>query len=141
MPNEIGLSKLQPQNPNNLIVFDVNDALRRTYLSRSLIVISQALKGVSTINTSSDVWELPGRNNFLLQLTAASGSPTGFVVKLQGSLTGDPSIASDWLDIDSHNGIGFHAATSNIPFRYYRLLLSNGASTGTIDVAFSAIGY
>lgn len=138
---EVALSKLQPQDGLNYIVADVNDALRRTYLARSLTVIGRALKGVSATNASSDVWELPGRNNFLMQIVAATGTPSGFIVKIQGSLTGNTEIASDWADIDTHNGTGFHSVTSNIPYRYYRVILSNGASGGTLDVHFAAICY
>lgn len=138
---EVALSKLQPQDGLTYIVFDVNDALRRTYLARSLTVIGRALKNASAVNTTSDVWELPGRNNFLLQIVTTSGTPSGFIVKIQGSLTGNTEIASDWADVDSHNGTGFHSVTSNIPYRYYRVILSNGATGGTIDVHFAAICY
>jgi hypothetical protein len=139
---EVGLSKLVPQDPLNYIVFDVNDALRRTYLSRSLTVIGHALKSASSSATSSEVYELPGRNNFLLQIVAAnSTTPSGFTVKIQGSLTGNPNIATDWNDVTSHNNLGFHVATDNTPYRFYRVYLANGTTSGSIDVHLSAIAY
>ena len=140
MATEVDLAKIK--KVLDYVVDDVNAGLRRTYLQRSLIVITNALAGVSTINTASDVYELPGRNNFLLQLTVASGTPTGFVVTLQGSLTGNPDVSGDWNAITTHNGIGFHSATDPTPYRYYRLVLTNGTSAGSsINVHFSAIGY
>jgi hypothetical protein len=145
MLGEVALSKLQPNNPDSLVISDVNDALRRTYIQRSLIVVSRALSNVTAIDSSSPVYELPGRNNFLMQIKAKTGTPTGFVVNLQGSLLGTEGVdhnSIDWNTIDTHNGLGFHSVTSPVPYRYYRLILSNACSAGTsIDVHFSAIAY
>lgn len=141
MIGEIGLGKDPARDPLSYIVSDVNDAIRRMNLARSLIVIGHALKEASAANTISDVYELPGRNYFLMHIMAASGTPTGFTVKIQGSLTGS-SIATHWNDVTSHSNIGFHSANDNTPYRFYRLIISNATSNGSsIDVHFSAIGY
>lgn len=142
---EIALSKAD-LGKDSYVIFDVNDALRRTYLQRSLIVIPNVIASGSLVNDKSEVYELPGRNNFLIQVTAALGSPSGFAVLLQGSLfdKNDAHDSGNWLTIGTHNAIGFHAETSNIPFRYYRVIISNAVTTpasNKINVHLSAIGY
>lgn len=142
MTGEVGLSKATSKDPLSYIVADVNDAMRRMYLSRALIVIGRALSGVSAANAVSDTFELPGRNNFTVQIATASGSPTAHVVKLQGSLTGSSS-SGDWVDVGASSAglIGLASYTDNRPFRFYRLFVSTGVTGGTIDAHLSAIGY
>lgn len=142
---EVGLSN-KNLGKDSYIVFDVNDALRRTYLQRSLIVIPKAIDSGSLLNDQSEIYELPGRNNFLMHVTSALGTPTGFIVSLQGSLFNQSGThdSSNWFTIGTHNSVGFHAETNNIPFRYYRVIISNPVGTpasNKITVHLSAIGY
>lgn len=140
MVGESGLYKSETKNVNSYIVADVNDAMRKMYLSRALIVVAGALSGAYAAGTSSEIYELPGRNNFIVQIEAAAGTPSGFDVHLQGSILPNSGL---WADIASVNSLGYSSYTDNRPFRFYRLLIVNAPNNANarINAHLSAIAY
>jgi hypothetical protein len=140
MIGEVSLSKNYANDPQTYITSDVNEASRRFFLSRIVSVVP-ALVNVSALNTESEIFELPGRNNFVVDIRTVSGTVSALGVTLQGSLLGG---AGTWANIGSEiattNSIS--SFSDNRPFRYYRLVVTTGVTGGgKITAYFSAVGY
>ena len=140
MIGEVGLSKNYANDPQTYITSDVNEASRRFFLTR-IVAVVPALVKVNAANTESDVFELPGRNNFLVDIRTASGTVSALGVTLQGSVLGGTGMwANIGSEITTTNSIS--SFSDNRPFRYYRLVVTTGvAGGGTITAYLSAVGY
>ena len=142
MSGESTLAKLYVNNPNAYIVDDVNKAQRSYFLSKHPTVIPVRLGGAD--DPTQVIWELPGRNRFMLQVAVESDPPNAGAVKLQGSLTGTSSTQSNkWADIPSGSisctQDAISAALSDErPFRFFRLLVTTPVTSGraTVFVSF-----
>jgi hypothetical protein len=116
------LAKLTTLPSGSFVIDDVNEAMRYWYLSVVPTVILNALKA----GTESDIYDLPGRNSFVVD------SKTATIINVQGSLDG-----STFLTICSTTAaatvqtFNFNTATA---FRYYRL-----TAGATATAHFSAV--
>lgn len=142
MVGEIALKKLYADNPVSYVIDDINEAQRRFFLAKNVIVIpawSALTTAAGVINLTSSTYELPGRTNFTLECTAVGNMSAG-AVKLQGSLT-----ALAWNDIATSSlalnaTTAFYTINSNYPYRYYRLLISTALVGGTsVNITLAAV--
>lgn len=142
MSGESGLAKLYADSVDAYIIDDVNRAQRNYFLSKTPIVIPVRLGTAS--DPTSVVWELPGRNRFMLQVAVDPTAPSAGAVKLQGSLTGGGSASGVWADITSAsiscttNAVGA-ACSDERPFRFYRLLVTTPVTGGKATVLVSMV--
>ena len=143
MSGEIKLASEFSSLNGAYIVADLNEAQRRYFLARSLIFLPKVISAASVANTSSVALQLPGRNKFLVQVVASSGTPT-LGVKLQGSLVGDVSEAhnsTNWTTIGSEiTTISITSLSDSSPYVLYRVVTSAAVgSSASITVHFAAI--
>lgn len=134
MAGEIALKKLYANNASAYIVDDLQEAQRRFFLAKNLIVIPVWTNLASAATTYvSDSYELSGKTHFTVEI-ANVGAGTGSI-KLQGSVTG-----TSWSDISSAISVAtpVTTCTSEYPFRYYRFSVST-ALTASTTVYLAAI--
>jgi hypothetical protein len=116
------LAKLTTLPSGSFVIDDVNEAMRYWYLSVVPTVILNALKA----GTESDIYDLPGRNSFVVD------SKTATIINVQGSLDG-----STFLTICSTTAAAtvqtFNVNTATA-FRYYRLTAATN-----VTAHFSAV--
>jgi hypothetical protein len=143
MSGEIKLASEFSSVNGALIVSDLNEAQRRYFLARSLIFLPKVISAATAVNTSSVALQLPGRNKFVVQVVASSGTPT-LGVKLQGSLIGDVSEVHDsanWTTIGSEiTTVSITSLSDNSPYVLYRVVTSAAVgSSASVTVHFAAI--
>jgi len=134
MAGEIALKKLYANNASAYIVDDLQEAQRRFFLAKNLIVIPVWTNLASAATTYvSDSYELSGKTHFTVEIVNV-GAGTGSI-KLQGSVTG-----TSWSDISSAITVAtaVTTCTSEYPFRYYRFSVYT-ALTASTTVYLAAI--
>jgi len=116
------LAKLDALPSGSFVIDDVNEAMRYWYLSGIPTVILNALNG----SQSSDIYDLPGRNSFIVD------NRTAVIVNVQGSLDGTSFVnicsTTATATIQTFNVVAASA------FRYYRLTSASNATAN-----FSAV--
>lgn len=134
MAGEIALKKLHQNNASAYIVDDMQEAQRRFFLAKNLLVIPVWTNLASATTTYvSDSYELSGKTHFTVEI-ANVGAGTG-AITLQGSVTG-----MAWTPISSAISVAtpVTTCTSEYPFRYYRFSVST-ALTASTTVYLAAI--
>lgn len=144
MVGEIALKKLYENNTTAYIVDDLNEAQRRFFLPKTLIVIpvwQKLLTADGVINLTSDIYELSGRNQFALEISVV-GAMTAGSIHLEGSITGSAwtDIANSTTSLILTNASAFAYWNSNYPYRYYRMKFGTALAGGTsATITLSAI--
>lgn len=144
MSGEIALKKLYANNSTAYIVDDLNEAQRRFYLPKTLIVIpvwNKLLTADGVLNLTSDVYDLSGRNQFALEISVVGAMSAGSV-HMEGSITGYAwtDIANSTTSLIMTNASAFAYWNSSYPYRYYRLKFGAALVGGTsATITLSAI--
>lgn len=144
MAGEIALKKLYGNIASAYIVDDLNEAQRRFFLPKTLIVIpvwQKLLTADGVLNLTSDVYELSGRNQFAIEATVA-GTMTAGSVQMEASITGSAwiAVAGSTVSLILTNASSFTYWNTSYPYRYYRLKFGAALAGGTsATITLSAI--
>ena len=144
MAGEIALKKLYGNIASAYIVDDLNEAQRRFFLPKTLIVIpvwQTLLTADGVINLTSYVYDLSGRNQFALEISVV-GAMTAGSVRMEASITGSAwtPVANSTTSLILTNTSAFAYWNTSYPYRYYRLIFATALVGGTsATITLSAI--
>jgi len=135
MAGEIALKKLYANHPDKYIVDDMQEAQRRFYLPKTLIVIpvwDKLLTADGVINLTSETFELSGRNQFALEITVAGAMSAGSV-RMEASITGSAwtPVTNSTTSLIMTNTSAFAYWNTSYPYRYHRLIFATALAGGT----------
>jgi hypothetical protein len=144
MAGEIALKKLYANNASAYIVDDLNEAQRRFFLPKTLIVIpvwQKLLTADGVANLTSDIYELSGRNQFAIEATVVGVMSAGSV-QMEASITGNAwtNVTGSTVSLILNNASTFVYWNTSYPYRYVRLKFVNALVGGTsATITLSAI--